>query len=210
MANEIEKKYLPTDGSKLWEKEVVESEVILQVYLKDEENIPCRIRLHLNLIDNNGNIIKEAHGVRCYKKLVGELEGVPVYDEKETDVDKFIALSLIKENFDTLIMKKRHYIPFHEFTFEVDLYHSYNFWAIKKDVWEFEDNLQTVEIEFKTSDEIKKYNSLEKPKWLGLEITHDHKYKNINLAKREKNDKINDLKLLVNSINLNPNSKVKP
>lgn len=204
MSNEIEKKYLPSDNSRQWMKDVIGSDLILQVYLKDESNTPYRVRLHLDKIAKDGTVLSEENAVKCYKQLTGVVEGVPVYDEKETPINKFEALEIIRQNIESIVIKKRYYVPFHDFTFEIDDYYISEAWSKKSELWPHDGYMQTIEVEFGSAEDIVRYNSIEKPLWLGKEITVEHQYKNSNLAKMEKNEKFEFWVNFTNSIALRP------
>lgn len=184
--NEIEKKFLPNGDD--WKEEVVQHEVLLQVYLKDESGENFRVRLHLDKYSADNEVVKKSHAVKCYKTYMGEENGVPVYAEKESPLDKDLALDLICGNINTLVMKKRSYVPFHQFTFEIDTYLNSDSWI---GVNELSTNgvLETIEVEFANSQDILVFDSLVKPSWLGDDVTKDKRFKNSNLAKMGKNEK---------------------
>lgn len=185
---EIERKFLPSTNDIAWNKDIISSELLFQTYLKDEIDIPYRVRLHLNKKDHKKeSVSSDIHAVSCYKKLIDNIDGVPIYTEVEAPLDFEKALTIIKKNREFLIVKKRSYIPFNEFIFEIDDYLTYPGLVLEPNMWSFEGNLQTIEVEFKKIEDVKLFNSYVMPEWLGIEVTNDDRYKNSNLAKCEKN-----------------------
>lgn len=207
--NEIEKKFLPANLEKGWRDSVVATEVLIQVYLKDESGEPYRVRLHLDKYDKDKNVIEKSHAVKCYKKYLGEENGVPIYSEKEEAMDRVEALKHIVENVDTLIMKERAFVPFYAFCFEIDTYFNSDSWVNQKDFVE-DGLLETIEVEFKNAEDILVFNNLKKPDWLGKDITKDGKYKNSNLAFNPKNEKHSKyIDIILSLSKNNPKPKIK-
>lgn len=186
---EIERKFLPTNSSKDWNSDVVSSELLFQTYLSDEKGVPYRVRMHLDKIDHKTGVRDfNINAVSCYKELVDNINGVPIYTEKELSLDFDDALETLQNNKDKLIVKRRSCVPFHEFTFEIDEYLTHNVLLLGSEIWAFEGNLQTIEVEFKKIEDVKVFNSYTMPSWLGVEVTNDSRYKNSNLAKAKKHE----------------------
>lgn len=111
----------------------------------------------------------------CYltKKSTGQL----VREEIEKEIDEktyFLLLANFIEN--NVIRKKRYYIPLSSrLTAEIDVY---------EDQLE---GLKVVEVEF---DNEESANNFDVPNWFGKEITYDSNYKNKNLSKLNKYNKV--------------------
>ncbi len=150
MSYEIERKYLV--NHELW-KEVPEhkNQLVHQLYLQADEEKAIRIR-----------IIGQKAFITIKRKIS---------DIKRAEFEYAIPLQEAKEMMKTFsdcpqIEKTRHFIPFEQHLWEVDVFHGKN------------EGLIVAEIELKHEDEL-----FALPDWVSKEVTHDAQYLNVNLAK---------------------------
>lgn len=185
---EIERKFIPKNYNKEWETDIVSSELLFQTYFNDENNMPYRVRLHLEKKNHKTGIIDtHMHAVSCYKNLIDNINGVPIYTEVEESLDWNKAVEIIKNNTNKLIVKRRSCVPFHEFMFEIDEYLTHNVILFSSETEAVEKKLHTIEVEFEKIEDVEIFNSYIMPTWLGMEVTNNKNYKNSHLAKSEKN-----------------------
>lgn len=158
---EIEKKFLV--NSKDWEKSVIDSHILLQDYIQYNGE-DARIRINLT---------------KCLAYITQKgpsqlIDNTLMREEKEFQVDFSGWLrKVLKDN--KFLMKKRNYVKFNQFTFEID-----EFMNLSDDKKE----LTMAEIEFKSQEDISVFDSLEKPTWLGEEVSAKKEYENFNLHKK--------------------------
>lgn len=160
---EIEKKFLL--ASEDWKKSVVNSNILIQDYVQ-YNNKDARIRI--NLTTCKAVITHKGESTLVNNTLAREEE------EFQVDFSGWLRKVVKDEKF---IMKKRNYVPFHNFMFEID-----EFMNLSGD----KEELKIAEVEFKNQDEIYIFDDLKKPLWLGKEVSALKEYENFNLHKKVK------------------------
>ena len=94
-------------------------------------------------------------------------EGDLVREEKEYRIDEKSANVLFEMSKTYIIKKTRYYIPFGEYTIELDVYEGRH------------EGLVVAEVEFPSEQAALDF---EPPRWFGQDITYDKSYKNMMLA----------------------------
>jgi CYTH domain-containing protein len=145
---EIERKFLVKGDFYPY---VTKKERIVQAYLTTtlERTVRIRIKGAKAFIS-----IKGATGENGFSRLEFEYP-IPVRDARE-------LMGLAQPG---LIEKERHYVPYENHLFEVDVFHG------------DKEGLIVAELELQTENE-----AFEKPDWLGEEVTFDRRYYNAYLA----------------------------
>jgi CYTH domain-containing protein len=145
---EIERKFLVKGD---FYPEVIRKEKIVQAYLAAGLERTVRIRIKGK---NAFLTIKGAANENGFSRLEFEYP-VPLAD----------AQAMLELALPGFIEKERHYVPFENHLFEVDVFHGTN------------EGLVIAELELQSESE-----SFEKPDWLGGEVTGDEQYYNAYLA----------------------------
>jgi len=160
---EIEKKFLISSDD--WKESVIDSHILLQDYTQYNGK-DARIRINITL----------CKAFITHKGETKMVNNTLVREEEEFQVDFSGWLrKVLKDN--KFLMKKRNYVKFNQFMFEVDEF--MNLSEEKKE-------LKIAEIEFKKEDEIAVFDKLQKPSWLGEEVSALKEYENFNLHKKVK------------------------
>jgi CYTH domain-containing protein len=158
---EVEKKFLlKTDGWRDLTNGVTKD--IRQTYIVNTKDMIVRIGASVHKED------QEEVDRKAYLTIKTPREGL-VRQETETELDHLDAVSMIihaTDNGCPLISKTRHHIEYGELVWEID---------------EFPDGLVVAEIELPHAN----YNIV-LPPWVGIEVTHDPKYYNANMARGSK------------------------
>ena len=94
-------------------------------------------------------------------------EGDMVREEKETEIDEKTASEYFAQSKTYIIEKTRYYLPYGEFTIELDIYGGKH------------KGLIVAEVEFKSE---KQALDFVPPHWFGQDITRDKSYKNMMIA----------------------------
>ena len=94
-------------------------------------------------------------------------EGDMIREEKETEIDKKTAEELFALSKTYIIEKTRYYIPYGEYTIELDVYEGRH------------EGLVVAEVEFPSEQAALDFVP---PQWFGQDITYDKSYKNMMLA----------------------------
>ncbi|MBO5312950.1 MAG: adenylate cyclase [Clostridia bacterium] len=94
-------------------------------------------------------------------------EGFLSREEKETVIDEKTGKMYFEMSKTYIIEKTRYYIPYGEYTVELDIYEGRH------------SGLIVAEVEFSTEEKAKCFDA---PSWFGEEITYDANYKNMMLA----------------------------
>ena len=154
MAIEIERKFLVNNDS--WRKQADKSIVMSQGYLVGSDKASVRIRLAgdsawLNIKSATLDVTRREYEY-----------AIPVADAQE------MLANLCDK---PLIEKVRHYVPYGQHTWEVDVFEGDNAGLI------------VAEIELAQADE-----SFAKPSWLGEEVSADTRYYNVCLVKHPYKD----------------------
>ena len=97
-------------------------------------------------------------------------EGDMVRQEREYQIDEKSAKLLFEMSKTYIIEKTRYYIPFGEYTVELDIYGGRH------------EGLVVAEVEFKSEEEALAFDP---PDWFGEDITKDKSYKNMMLATKK-------------------------
>lgn len=97
-------------------------------------------------------------------------EGDMIREEKERIIDKEMGEELFALSKTYIIEKTRYYIPFGEYTIELDIYEGRH------------EGLVVAEVEFESEE---KALSFVPPCWFGEDITKDKSYKNMMLATKK-------------------------
>jgi CYTH domain-containing protein len=149
---EIERKFLVKGD---FYPDVVKKERIVQAYLMSSKACTMRVRIK----DDAGFLtVKGATDDNGFSRLEFEYP-IPVADARN-------MLPLAQPG---LIDKERHYVPFADHVFEVDVFHGAH------------EGLVIAELELQSETEI-----FEKPDWLGTEVTGEVAYYNSYLASHPK------------------------
>ena len=99
--------------------------------------------------------------------LTYKSRGMMIRQEEEFQLDKEAYLHLLKKADGRVITKTRYFIPYENWTIELDVFHG-----------EMEP-LVMAEVEFETEAEIAGFVP---PKWFGADVTFDPRYHNVNMA----------------------------
>lgn len=152
MALEIERKFLLLNDD--WRADVAPPQVIRQGYLLMEEKSSVRIRTS-----------KTGYIERAYITIKSGI-GI-VRTEHEVSIDYSEAQKLLKEVAKTSVIleKERYKIASGRHVIEVDVFGGAN------------QGLVVAEVELGAADEV-----FLRPAWLGVEVSHDKRYYNINLV----------------------------
>jgi adenylate cyclase len=148
MAYEIERKFLVKDDR--WRDGADGGVAIRQAYLCRTPSISLRIR-----------VVGESRATLTVKSPAAEIRRL----EFEYAIPLADAYALIELREGAVIEKRRHKLPRHGLTFEIDEFEAEN------------EGLIIAEIELPHEDAC-----FEKPAWLGPEITADARYSNASLA----------------------------
>ena len=97
-------------------------------------------------------------------------EGDMIREEKERIIDKEMGEELFALSKTYIIEKTRYYIPFGEYTIELDIYGGRH------------EGLVVAEVEFESEE---KALAFDPPDWFGEDITKDKSYKNMMLATKK-------------------------
>ena len=97
-------------------------------------------------------------------------EGMVVREEREWEISKEEAEKMLSEVKTNLIEKTRYYLPYGDYTIELDIYKG-----------KF-DGLVVCEIEFSTIEDA---NAFVPPTWFGEDISEKKEYRNKNLAQKD-------------------------
>ncbi|KAA6302399.1 MAG: Inorganic triphosphatase [Candidatus Ordinivivax streblomastigis] len=151
MAIEIERKFLIQGDFKPF---ITKTEKIVQAYLITTPERTVRIRIKGNAAYLT---IKGASNANGFSRLEFEYP-IPV-----ADAEKILPLAQPGS-----IEKDRHYIPFKNHLFEVDVFHGNH------------EGLILAELELQSENEV-----FERPDWLGQEVTGDERYYNAWLSNHE-------------------------
>jgi adenylate cyclase len=146
---EIERKFLLSGDDWMYSVESVSGISISQGYLNKDKNRTVRIRTY----DNDGFLTVKGLTTGCTR---------PEYEYRIPLKD---ALELLSICDGSIISKTRYHVIYHEFTWEIDVFHGDNF------------GLVVAEIELKSEDE-----EFDIPHWVGVEVSTDPKYFNSNLS----------------------------
>jgi len=96
-------------------------------------------------------------------------QGLMVREEFELPISEQVFLDLQKKIDGLMIHKTRYYIPYNQFTIELDCFHdAYN-------------GLIIAEVEFKTVEEAMTFTP---PSWFGPDVTQDNRYQNSHMSKK--------------------------
>lgn len=157
MANEIERKYLVRN----FIPELVKNrgyQNIEQFYISynQENNVSVRARKTVYWSDDT-----EVSYVLCIK-APSTNPLVRLEFEKRITMEEYLSLRTM--HIGKIINKKRYYMNQH---FDLDV---------------FSDGLILAEIEFKTLEEAEKYEKIDKPSWIGDEVTNNKEYFNSYIA----------------------------
>lgn len=158
MGKEIERKFLLAKGESIPIPEDFEKVKIKQAYLATEKDKQVRVRL-------------TSYGKETISEIGIKFTGKLVRDEFEYEIPNEEAKEIYKK-CKWAVEKKRlsfnsHYMP-----------------SVHYDVDTFPNDMQWVEVEFKSLKDMKKWEK-NKPHWIGEEITGVRKYSNITLAKKK-------------------------
>jgi len=96
-------------------------------------------------------------------------QGLLVREEFELPISEQVFSDLQKKIDGLMIHKTRYYIPYNQFTIELDCFH---------DTY---DGLIIAEVEFKSLEEAMSFTP---PSWFGPDVTHDHRYQNSQMSKK--------------------------
>ena len=152
MGKEIERKFLVSNPDIL---EGLAGTFFHQGYLSTDKDRIVRVRI----MGERG--VLTIKGIDSgFTRLEYEFE-VPVADAQEM-LDRLCL--------PTVIQKHRYLIPYHGFTWEVDVFHGDN------------EGLIVAEIELSAEDE-----AFDLPDWIGKEVTEDQRYYNASLVKKPYN-----------------------
>lgn len=157
---EIEKKYLVASND--WMNLVTGSQLIYQGYFFHNEDRK-RIRL----------LPEEHKAILGFKGEGVMIDGFIEREEIENEIDYSEGISKIALCAQ-VIMKNRFFVPFGEFTFEVD-----QFLNLKNP-------LVSAEVEVKR-EQIATFNQLVLPAWVGEDVSASHEYQNSVLVKQSLN-----------------------
>ena len=97
-------------------------------------------------------------------------EGDMIREERERIIDKEMGEELFALSKTYIIEKTRYYIPFGEYTIELDIYGGRH------------EGLVVAEVEFESEE---KALAFDPPDWFGEDITKDKSYKNMMLATKK-------------------------
>ena len=147
MATEIERKYLVKGD---FRKEISETRIIRQGYICTAPERTVRIRIEDS---------------KAYITIKGEQVGISRY-EWEKEIEPGEAEELMKLCQGRLVEKRRHFVNYMGWLFEVDEFTGEN------------EGLVVAEIELDSED-----NKPELPDWIGKEVSDDHRYHNSNLSR---------------------------
>ena len=148
MAYEIERKFLVKDDR--WRDSADNGVSIRQAYLSRTPSISLRIR-----------VVDERRATLTVKSAAAEIRR----HEFEYAIPLADAYALIALREGGVVEKRRHKLPWHGLTFEIDVFQGEN------------EGLVIAEIELPHENV-----RFEKPAWLGAEITADSRYSNAGLA----------------------------
>jgi adenylate cyclase len=148
MTYEIERKFLVKDDR--WRDSADNGASIRQAYLSRTPSISLRIR-----------VVDESRATLTVKSAAAEIRRL----EFEYAIPLADANALIELRQGAVVEKRRHRLPWHGLTFEIDVFHREN------------EGLVIAEIELPHENV-----RFEKPAWLGAEITTDSRYSNASLA----------------------------
>jgi adenylate cyclase len=157
---EIEKKYLVANND--WMSLVTGSQLIYQGYFFHNEERK-RIRL----------LPEEHKAILGFKGEGVMIDGFIEREEIEDEIDYLDGINKIAL-CSQVIMKSRFFVPFNEFTFEVD-----QFLNLKSP-------LACAEVEVKR-EQIATFNQLVLPAWVGQDVSADREYQNSFLVKHSLN-----------------------
>ncbi|MDR1682691.1 MAG: CYTH domain-containing protein [Candidatus Symbiothrix sp.] len=149
MPIEIERKFLVKGDFHPFSSK---KERIVQAYLSVDPERTVRIRIKG---EKAFITIKGASNAKGFSRLEFEYP-VPV-----SDAEKMLELAIFQ-----IIDKERHYVPFNNHLFEVDVFHGNH------------EGLVIAELELTTENE-----AFDRPDWLGEEVTGDERYYNVYLAR---------------------------
>ena len=162
---EIERKWLLNLGAIPWrvikQNCQYEKTKIIQQYLElPDENVQNEVRIRK---------CESISGVKYYMttKSYNENQGM-LRKEQEKEISKKEFDSLYDDQKGNIVEKTRFSIRVEDLTYELDIYKKPN-------------KLATVEVEFDSEEDA---NNFKKPCWFGEEVTHEPKYKNVNLAQK--------------------------
>ena len=158
---EIEKKFLVTLPIEEILPRFCFKKNILQGYFEDEDGEKKRIRLYTD----------ERIAEVTTKKLIGYEEGVPIREEDNSPLDDYyLGLSLLFSS-ESIIWKTRYEFElFPGFIAEVDVFNN------------LKEPLVVLEVEM-FQEQVKEFNKLVLPSWVGKDISDDSKYTNWALSK---------------------------
>lgn len=159
MGKEIERKFLLAKGASIPIPNVHQKLKIRQGYICVTKDKQVRVRLTKQFGHEFGSI--------CVKST-----GKIIRDEFEFDISD--KLKEAKELFNKCKWK----IEKNRLTFD-----SHSKPKVHYDIDSFPNEMQWVEVEFKSTKDMKKWDK-NKPSWIGKEITGVSKYSNISLAKK--------------------------
>lgn len=157
---EIEKKYLVANND--WMNSVTGSQLIYQGYFFQNEE-KRRIRL----------LPEEHKAILGYKGEGVLIDGFIDREEIENEIDFEEGLAKLAL-CSGVIMKTRFFVPFEQFTFEVDQFLNLH------------SPLLTTEVEVKR-EQIPEFNRLVLPAWVGQDVSADEQYQNSILVKQSLN-----------------------
>lgn len=155
---EIERKFLVTDPKFFEKGNLVDRLQIIQGYLTKEEGKVIRVRNTFSERDkiNSGFLTI---------KLKFEDDTAPGVDEFEYEIPSVEAANLIYACGEKVLHKTRHEIEVGKTLWEVDVFYGKHAGLI----------VAEVEVENIT-------DAIDKPEWLGIEVTGDAKYANANMV----------------------------
>lgn len=159
---EIEKKFLVTLHIEDFLPRSSLKSNILQGYFEDEDGEKKRIRLYTD--DRTAEVTA--------KKLIGYEEGVPIREEDNSPIDDYyLGLSLLFSS-ESIIWKTRYKFElFPGFIAEVDVFNN------------LKEPLVVLEVEM-FREQVKEFNELTLPSWVGKDISASPEYTNYALSKR--------------------------
>ncbi len=147
-------------------KEIERKFLIMQVP-KDLEKFPHQELLqgYLDISQDDVEVRLRNKGDQYYQTI--KIGTGQVRDEYEIRLSKIQFDALWPATEPRQIQKVRYYVPYEDYSLEVDVYKGQLL------------GLTTAEVEFSSLDESKKF---ELPNWFGTEVTKDVRYKNKHLA----------------------------
>ncbi len=148
MGTEIERKFLVTNDD--WRSQAVDSRSMAQGYLAADG--PCSVRVRVSGDDANINIKSAILGIER-----SEFEFPIPVGEARALLETFCR--------DKLVSKTRHYVPYADHTWEIDVFDGAN------------KGLVVAEIELGAVDE-----AFSQPAWAGREVSNDRQYYNVSLV----------------------------